>query len=81
LFVFLSVSNSPLVLKKPVILNYYIWHQSCLLYQGEVVPLDENLFVKLVGDIEASDGLTEEDKDLLKRLARKAAEVESDEEN
>ena len=43
--------------------------------------MDENLFVKLVGDIEASDGLTEEDKDLLKRLARKAAEVESDEEN
>jgi len=43
--------------------------------------LDENLFVKLVGDIEASDGLNEEDKDLLKRLARKAAEVESDEEN
>ena len=43
--------------------------------------MDENLFIKLVNDIEASDGLTEGDKDLLKRLARQAAEVESDEEN
>jgi len=43
--------------------------------------LDENLFIKLVNDIEASDGLNEGDKDLLKRLARQAAEVESDEEN
>jgi hypothetical protein len=46
-----------------------------------VTPLDENLFIKLVNDIEASDGLNEGDKDLLKRLARQAAEVESDEEN
>jgi len=46
-----------------------------------VIPLDENLFIKLVNDIEASDGLNEGDKDLLKRLARQAAEVESDEEN
>jgi hypothetical protein len=52
-----------------------------LLYLGEVTPLDENLFVKLVGDIEASDGLNDEDKDLLRKLARQAAEVESDEEN
>jgi hypothetical protein len=46
-----------------------------------VIPLDENLFIRLVNDIEASDGLNEGDKDLLKRLARQAAEVESDEEN
>ena len=46
-----------------------------------MTSLDENLFVKLVGDIEASDKLTDEDKDLLRKLARKAAEVESDEEN
>jgi hypothetical protein len=46
-----------------------------------VTPLDENLFIRLVNDIEASDGLNEGDKDLLKRLARQAAEVESDEEN
>ena len=46
-----------------------------------MIPLDENLFIKLVNDIEASDGLNEGDKDLLKRLARQAAEVESDEEN
>jgi len=52
-----------------------------VLYLGEVIPLDENLFIKLVNDIEASDGLTEGDKDLLKRLARKAAEVESEAEN
>ena len=43
--------------------------------------MDENLFVKLVNDIEASDGLNEGDKDLLRKLARQAAEVESDEEN
>jgi hypothetical protein len=43
--------------------------------------LDENLFIKLIDDIEASDGLTEGDKDLLRKLARKAAEVESEAEN
>ena len=46
-----------------------------------MTPLEEILFMKLADDIEASDGLTEGDKDLLQRLARKAAEVESDEEN
>jgi hypothetical protein len=46
-----------------------------------VPPVDENLFVRLVNDIEDSDGLNEGDKDFLKRLARQAAEVESDEEN
>ncbi len=43
--------------------------------------MDENLFIRLVNDIEASDGLNEEDKDLLKRLARRAAEIEINEEN
>jgi len=43
--------------------------------------LDENLFIRLVNDIEDSDGLNEEDKDLLKRLARKAAEIEINGEN
>ena len=46
-----------------------------------MIPLDENLFIRLVNDIEASDGLNEGDKDLLRKLARQAAEVESDEEN
>jgi hypothetical protein len=46
-----------------------------------VIPLDENLFIRLVNDIEDSDGLNEGDKDLLRKLARQAAEVESDEEN
>ena len=43
--------------------------------------MDEDLFIKLVNDIENSDGLNEGDKDLLRKLARQAAEVESDEEN
>jgi hypothetical protein len=43
--------------------------------------LDENLFVKLVGDIEASDKLTDEDKDLLRKLARKVEEIESEARN
>ena len=43
--------------------------------------MDENLFIRLLNDIEASDGLNEGDKDLLRKLARQAAELESDEEN
>jgi hypothetical protein len=42
------------------------------------LSLDEDLFIRLVDDIESSDELDEEDKDLLKRLAKKAAEIESD---
>ena len=52
-----------------------------MLYCAEVIPLDENLFVKLINDIEASDGLNEGDKDLLRKLARKAAEIESEPED
>ena len=40
--------------------------------------MDENLFIRLVNDIEASDELNDEDKDLLRKLARKAAEIEID---
>ena len=40
--------------------------------------MDENLFFKLVNSIDASDELTDEDKDLLKKLARQAAEIEGD---
>ena len=43
--------------------------------------MDENLFIRLVNDIEVSDGLNEGDKDLLRKLARKAAEIESEAEN
>ncbi len=43
--------------------------------------MDENLFVKLIDYIEGSDELNDEDKDLLRKLARKAAEIEIDVEN
>jgi hypothetical protein len=43
--------------------------------------LDENLFIRLLDDIEAPDGLTEGDKDLLRKLARKATEMESEAED
>jgi hypothetical protein len=43
--------------------------------------MDENLFVKLADDIEVSDGLTAEDKDLLKSLETMAAEIESEADN
>jgi hypothetical protein len=46
-----------------------------------VIYLDENLFAKLIDDIDASDGWTEEDKDLMRRLAKKAAEIDSEAEN
>jgi hypothetical protein len=46
-----------------------------------VTSLDENLFFKLINDIEASDKLTDEDKDLMRKLARKAAEIESEARN
>jgi len=43
--------------------------------------LDENLFIKLIDYIEGSDELNDGDKDLLRKLARQAAEVEIDGEN
>ena len=46
-----------------------------------MTPLDENLFVKLIDYIDGSDELNDGDKDLLRKLARKAAEVESEAEN
>ena len=48
--------------------------------------MDENLFVKVEDDIEASDGSAEDDKglddkDLLESLEKKAAEIESEAES
>ena len=43
--------------------------------------MDENLFIRLVDYIDGSDELNDEDKDLLRKLARKAAEIEIDVEN
>jgi len=43
--------------------------------------MDQNRFVKLTDDIEGSDGLTAEDKDLLKSLAKKAAEIDGEADN
>ena len=40
--------------------------------------LDDSLFVQDVVDTEASDGLGEEDKDLLESLERMAAEIDSE---
>jgi hypothetical protein len=47
----------------------------------EMTPMDQNRFVKLTDDIEGSDGLTAEDKDLLKSLAKKAAEIDGEADN
>ncbi len=46
-----------------------------------MTPLDENLFVKLIDYIDGSDELNDGDKDLLRKLARQAAEIESEPEN
>jgi hypothetical protein len=43
--------------------------------------LDDDLFVEDVDDTEASKGLGEEDKDLLKNLEKKAAEIKSEADN
>ena len=40
--------------------------------------MDENVFVKPKKDIDPSGGLPEEDKDFLKSLEKKAAEMESE---
>lgn len=40
--------------------------------------LDDNLFVQGVADTEASDGLGDEDRDLLESLERMAAEIDSE---
>jgi len=40
--------------------------------------LDDNLLAEFVDDTEASDGLGEEDKDFLKSLEKKAAEIDSE---
>jgi hypothetical protein len=43
--------------------------------------LDDDLFVEDEDDTEASNGLDEEDKDLLKRLEKMVEEVEDEAEN
>jgi hypothetical protein len=48
------------------------------LSQEKMSPLEENLFMKLIDDIEGSDGLAEEDKDFLKSLEKMAEEIESE---
>ncbi len=60
---------------------HYIWHQNCVLCEREVTLLDDKLLIRLLDDIEASDGLTEEDKDIMRKLAKKAAEIESEARN
>jgi hypothetical protein len=40
--------------------------------------LEENLFMKLVDDIEGSDGLADEEKDFLKSLEKISEEIESE---
>ena len=56
-------------------MTYYIWHQNCF-SKWYMTPPDEKLFFKLIDDIEDSDGLTEEDEDLMRKLAMKVAEIE-----
>ncbi len=43
--------------------------------------LDDNLFEEVADDTKPSNGLGEEDKDLLKRLERMAEEVEDEADN
>jgi hypothetical protein len=43
--------------------------------------MDENQFVKFADNIEGSDGLTAEDKELLKSLETMAAEIDSEADN
>jgi hypothetical protein len=40
--------------------------------------LDDNLFVQGAGGTEASDGLGEEDRELLKSLEKMASEIDSE---
>jgi hypothetical protein len=41
-----------------------------------MTPPDEKLSFKLIDEIENSDGLTDEDEDLMRQLAMKVAEIE-----
>jgi len=40
--------------------------------------LNEDLFLKIIDDIESSDELTDDDKDLLRKLAKKVVEMEDE---
>ena len=46
-----------------------------------MTPMDQNLFIKLTDDIEASGEFTAEDKELLKSLEMMAAEIEREADN
>jgi len=61
-----------------VISIYYIWHRNCLLSEEKITSLEEILFMILADDMEAQDGLAEEDKELLESLERMAAEIDSE---
>ena len=39
---------------------------------------DDNFFTKMINDIESSDELTDDDKDLLRKLAKKVVEMEDE---
>ena len=39
---------------------------------------EDDLFIKILEGIESSDDLTNEDKDLLRKLARKVEEIEKE---
>jgi hypothetical protein len=41
-------------------------------------PLEENLFMKLVDDIEGSIGLADEEKDFLKSLEKISEEIDAE---
>jgi hypothetical protein len=49
-----------------------------LVPKEEMTPMDQNLFVKLRDDIEVSDGLTAEDRELLNSLEMMAREVDDE---
>jgi len=44
----------------------------------EMTPMDQNLFIKFTDDIEVSDGMTAEDKELLKSLEKMATEIDGE---
>ena len=52
-----------------------------LVPKEEMTPMDQNLFIKLTDDIEASGEFTAEDKELLKSLEMMAAEIEREADN
>ena len=60
--------------------NFNLLHlaSELLLSKEEMSSLEEDLLMKLVDDIEGSDGLAEKDKDFLKSLEKMAEEIENE---